>query len=214
MTIETIATNTTDNTEEMNQLVDEHCIEIKDNMKSAQKKFIRLCEMILEKGYSPGEAWIRIKENLKECIPERTLYRWADTALPEESKLVTKPKKIANWQSPKQETKPELPNNDWLYNRIDVLKRENAHLKTQLQLPTNDSDVQQIPIAVEQPGPKEIQGRHNIAPEDYEINKLDQYDRDLLVNIIRYLHNKIQALKKDNTTATPSTDRKDWLLGK
>ena len=115
---------TTADKEEMYQTIDEHCYSIKNDLESAKQKFIKLCELVSEKGYPPNEVWKRVKENLKDFIPERTLYRWADTELPEGSKLVTRPKKIANWQSPKQETKPELPRNDWLYNRIDVLKRK------------------------------------------------------------------------------------------
>ena len=42
---------------------------------------------------------------------------------------------------------------------------------------------------IEQPGPKEVQGRHNIAPEEYKIEELEQYDKPSLIDIIKLLDN-------------------------
>jgi hypothetical protein len=194
---------TTPDKEEMYQIIDDHCNSMKRDFQSAKRTFIRLCRLISEKGYPPDEVWQRIKENLKDEVPKSTLYLWGDEELPGGAKKLTKPKKIPTLESPKQETKPELPNNDWLYNRIDVLQRENATLKAR-----------QIPTAEEQPEPKEIQGVHNIAPEEYKLEELDQYGKDLLINIIKYLHNEVQTFRKTNTTPTPSSGKQDWLLGK
>ena len=60
---------------------------------------------------------------------------------------------------------------------------------------------------IEQPGPKEVQGPHNIAPEEYELEHLQEYDKDLLIDIIKYLdkrplghdalYDRIDVLKRE-----------------
>lgn len=72
--------------QEMYKLVDFHCKFIKKDMDSAKSQFIKLCKSCTEAGYSANEVWQRIKENLKNYIPERTLYYWADKVLPVEAK--------------------------------------------------------------------------------------------------------------------------------
>lgn len=90
---------------------------------------------------------------------------------------------------------------------------------------------------IEQPGPNEVQGRHNIAPEEYEIEHLQEYNNELLVDIVKYLDkrpmgqdalcNKIDVLKHENAdlkeqlqlvkpfvelfSTIPSEERESWL---
>lgn len=41
---------------------------------------------------------------------------------------------------------------------------------------------------IQQPGPKVVQGRFNVTPEEYKLEELEEYGKDLLIRIVRFLH--------------------------
>jgi hypothetical protein len=155
----------------MYRVIDDHCYSIKQNYESAKQTFIKLCKVVQREGFPPNEVWQRVKENLKDIIPQRTLYYWADEQLPIGAKKTTRPKKIATLQSLSDRTvegilnedKTEhdfntegmgvaiLDNNEYLTElekQNAVLKRENSELKKKLEkyerLPNNDALYNQI----------------------------------------------------------------------
>lgn len=98
--------------EQMYSVIDDHCNSIRQNFESAKHTFIRLCEISVKEGYPPNEVWQRVKENLQDLIPQRTLYYWGDQFLPEGAKKSTRPKKIAMLQSPPDRTVEGILNED------------------------------------------------------------------------------------------------------
>lgn len=49
----------------------------------------------------------------------------------------------------------------------------------------------------EKPGPGEVKGKRNIAPEVYELEHLQEYGKDLLIRIIQHLDAKLSELNQE-----------------
>lgn len=188
-------TTPTDKTITNYQRLDFYIDQIATHMDSAYDIFVECCRIAIEEEYlTPQEAWQYVYTKLKDHVAERTLYMWADKALPEGAKKTTKPKgstkKIATLQSPKQEAGADSTqvNNVNLNTTYTVQEAEVASEQpTQNVTPIIAKLSVQPSVQAEQPGPGEVQGVHNIAPEDYELERLEEYDIETLRNIIRYI---------------------------
>jgi hypothetical protein len=71
---------------EMQQVIREQCLLIREDFSKGVDRFKALCQTIKDAGYPPNDAWNIIKDELGEYVPKSTLYRWSDKILPPEAK--------------------------------------------------------------------------------------------------------------------------------
>jgi hypothetical protein len=88
---------------------------------------------------------------------------------------------------------PVIPNNDSLINKIDILKKDKAILVRRIV--ELEQKLQHHSL-----NPIELRDVHNIAPVDYDLEHLHDYDRNLLIDIIKYLHTKLFNNKNNQQT--------------
>ena len=91
--------------------LDPYIKNITKHINKSYDAFREYCKIATEEEHlTPQEAWRYLVSKLSDSvIPHSTLYRWADRALPEGAKQITKPKaealEIPTWES--QEGKPD-----------------------------------------------------------------------------------------------------------
>lgn len=156
----------TKNYERLDFYIDQ-CLSHLDN---AQDLFIQCCKIAVDEIHmSPQEAWTYVHNKLKDHVAERTLYMWADKALPEGAKKSTKPKKIATLQSPEQENiEPESHSESTTGSQGEEIEQETV--PEGVREATNDfeelrEENQELRKALEETR-KEVKILREINPED------------------------------------------------
>jgi hypothetical protein len=208
-------------------------IQINTTFGHAKELILKAYNLAKHEGYSPVEAKHLIIDNIT-VFSKRTKYSY----LPDECKDLTHDRRIkkkekntdfdthnmdvidaelqqihTKGEQPelrrKENNEPVIPNNDALINTIDILKKNNAILIRKIK---ELEQKKQHPL-----NPNEIRGVHNIAPEHYELEHLHEYERNLLIDIIKYLHSELYTNKgnQQSQREQPELQPKDeWLLKK
>jgi hypothetical protein len=160
-------------------------------------------------GLTDHEIGFMVRTELKKHYSDRTIQRvLPETAKYQEyaSKHKNKPDKLSG-----SEPKPiEIPPTKV---SVEPIIKTEEHRPQQIdsQQPLRKSTVelsQPQPQPQLEPGPKKVKGRWNIAPKEYELEHLQEYDKELLIDIVKYLdkrpmgedalYNKIHTLKREN----------------
>lgn len=168
-----------------------------------------------KEGFSNMEIGDLVRSKMKEHYSDRTIRRLLpDTAKQQQDHSKQKADKMSASERepielPGDKVKVEDASGDISpeEQKLALQQYEDtvAKFKQQIDPVKFQQEQEQKSKLVEQPGPKEVQGIHNIAPEKFKIDELEEYDHDLLVGIVRYLHNKVQdrkieLLQKENAT--------------
>jgi hypothetical protein len=181
-------------------------IQINTTFGHAKELILKAYNLAKHEGYSPVEAKHLIMDNIA-VFSKRTKYSY----LPDECKDLTHDRHIKKKEKntdfdtcnkdvidaelqqihtkseqpelrSKEGNKPAIPNNDALINTIDILKDRAKLVRRIAELEQKE----QHPLKL-----IELRDVHNIAPEDYDLEHLHEYDRNLLIDIIKYLHTKL-----------------------
>jgi len=204
MTFE-LARPTTTTRRELSVKLADLFVQINTTFGHAKELILEAYNLAKQEGYSPAEAKHLIMDNIT-VFSKRTKYSY----LPDECKDFTHDRRIKKKEKntdfdthgvidaelqqihtegeqpelwSKEDNEPVIPNNDVLINTIDILKKDRAILERRIK---ELEQKEQHPLK-----PIEIRGAHNMAPEDYELEHLHEYDRNLLIDIIKYLHTKL-----------------------
>ena len=218
MTFELARPTTTTKRELSVQLADLF-VQINTAFGHAKELILKAYNLAKQEGYSPAEAKHLIMDNIT-VFSKRTKYSY----LPDECKDLTHNRRIKKKEKntdfnthnmgvidaklqqihtegeqpglrTKEDNEPVIPNNDVLINTIDILKKDRAILERRIK---ELEQKEQHPLR-----PFEIRGPNNIAPEDYELEHLHEYDKNLLIDIIKYLHTKLFSNNSNQQSKPP-----------
>ncbi|MGC1132843.1 MAG: hypothetical protein WA941_08470 [Nitrososphaeraceae archaeon] len=158
-----------------------------------QPKVDAVLEQGKKEGFSDMEIGALIRSKMQEHYSDRTIRR----VLPDiakhtkhASKHKTQPDKMSG-----SEREPiNLDDKDVKVEPVAGTQEEPVTAESIRKMAENILDLsptntQPNNKTIEQPGPKEVQGRHNIAPEEYKIEELEQYDKPSLIEIVKLLDN-------------------------
>lgn len=173
--------------------------QIATHMNNAYDIFVEYCRIATEEEHlTLNEAWQYVYTKLEDHIGERTLYGWADKALPTGAKKVTKPKgqnkskKIDMCQSPEEKNNVNL-STTYAIQDAELASEQSTQKENDKAILEQEAAVigeivgAKVRVITEKAGPGEVKGTWNIAPEDYELQFLEEYDKDLLIRIVRHL---------------------------
>ena len=218
MTFELARPTTTTKRELSVQLADLF-VQINTTFGHAKELILKAYNLAKEEGYSPAEAKDLIMNNIT-AFSKRTKYSY----LPDECKDFTHDRRIKKKEKntdfdthnmgvidaelrqihtegeqpglrTDEDNEPLIPNNGVLINTIDILKKDRAILERRIK---ELEQKEQHPLRL-----FEIRGPHNIAPEDYELEHLHEYDKNLLIDIINYLHTKLFSNNSNQQSIPP-----------
>jgi hypothetical protein len=163
-------------------------------------------EQARKEGFNDMEIGDMIRSSMQEHYSDRTIRR----ILPDSAKhpeKVRKKKDFADNLSANEREPIEVPADKVKVEPTITKRKIHANLAPLLESVQVDNSSESAPVADpdpqrsesqtnqpnkpirEQPQPKEAPGRHNIAPEEYNLAYLHEYDKDLLIRIIRWLDN-------------------------
>jgi hypothetical protein len=174
--------------------------------KSKSEIILETAHRLEQEGCEPSKISIGIITNLKDCVDE-SYVRKVLTDYPQ----FKDPKQRANAKSgrniPPKPTRDEgrepikVPEDKVTVERFEREALEQPTVATIVTGPQPQLQQQQPnKTLIEQPRPTEVQGYHNIAPREYRVEELDQYDKGTLIEVVKYLHKELTK------TATTGTD--------
>jgi len=150
-------------------------------------------DVIFEQGRKEGFSDIEIgdlaRSKMNEHYSDRTIRR----VLPDTAKHIEKvreQKDFADNLSANEREPVDVPAGKVTVE--PVIEEDAAIPQSQPELQME----QPILALSAQPGPKEVKGRYNIAPEEHEMDHLEEYDKDLLIRIIKYLRVELEPSKE------------------
>jgi hypothetical protein len=187
-------------------------VQINTTFGHAKGLILKAYNLAIQEGYTPLEAKNIIMDNIT-LFSNRTKYSY----LPDECKDLTHNRRVkkivfdthntcvidaelqqihTESEQPELRSKPVIPNNEALINTIEILKKDKAILVRRI--------VELEQIEHQHPlNPIELGDVHNIAPVDYDLEHLHEYDRNLLIGIIKYLHSKIFNNRNNQQSEPP-----------
>jgi len=144
-----------------------------------------------KEGFSDMEIGDLVRSKMKEHYSDRTIRRLLpDTAKQQQDHSKQKADKMSASERPPI----NLDDKDVKVEPVIETQEEPVTTESIRKIAENVLNLSPNPQpnnnkTIEQPGPKEVQGRHNIAPEEYKIEELEQYDKPSLIDIIKLLDN-------------------------